>query len=146
MAIHFARGIVGRMRAFGLPTLTAAALLAFAAPASADAMRCGSKLISTGDTRSKVQQMCGEPTDVQTRTILRRPFRNFHGRLIYFDDGLIEIPVEVWTYNFGPYKLMRRVRFIDGMVDDIDTLGYGYHGKPAGRASDDDTTRRDTYR
>ena len=39
---------------------------------------------------------------------------------------MVEVPVEVWTYNFGPYKLMRRVRFVDGLVEEIETLGYGY--------------------
>jgi hypothetical protein len=134
------------MRAFGLPALATVLLLALAAPASADGMRCGSKLIGNGDTRSKVRQMCGAPTDVQTRTILRRPFYDFHGRLIHFGDGLVEIPVEIWTYNFGPYKLMRQVRFVDGAVEDIETLGYGYHATPAGNDADEPASRRDTNR
>lgn len=95
--------------------------------AQADAMRCGNRLVSEGATRTEVRSICGEPTDVQTRTILRRPYYNFRGELVYYGDGLIEIPVETWTYNFGPYKLMRRVRFIDGIVEEIETLGYGYH-------------------
>jgi hypothetical protein len=111
--------------------LLAAALLllsfGLAAPAQADAMRCGNRLVSEGDTRGQVRELCGEPSDVQTRTILRRPYYDFHGRLVYFGDGLIEIPVEIWTYNFGPYKLMRRVRFVDGEIEEIETLGYGYH-------------------
>jgi hypothetical protein len=107
-----------------------AALLA-TATAHADAMRCGSRLVSDGATRSEVRDFCGEPSDVVTRTILRRPFYNLHGRTVYFGDGLIEVPVEVWTYNFGPYKLMRRVRFVDGVVEEIETLGYGYHEKGA---------------
>jgi hypothetical protein len=40
---------------------------------------------------------------------------------------MIEVPVEIWTFNFGPYKLMRRVRFVDGLVEDIETLGYGHY-------------------
>ena len=108
----------------------------FTCPAHADAMRCGSRLVSDGDTRSQVRELCGEPTDVQTRTILRRPYYDFHGRIVYYGDGLIEIPVEIWTYNFGPYKLMRRVRFVDGEVEDIETLGYGYH--------ESETSRRDS--
>jgi hypothetical protein len=135
------------MRVLASCAAAAMFLLAFAAPVSADAMRCGSKLVSNGDTRAKVRQMCGAPTDVQTRTILRRPYYDFHGRLVYFGDGLIEIPVEIWTYNFGPYKLMRRVRFFDGLVEDIDTLGYGYHGKPTDDSSArEDSTPRETYR
>jgi hypothetical protein len=99
-----------------------------ASNAQADAMRCGSRLVSDGATRTEVRQLCGEPSDVVTRTILRRPYYNFHGRLIYFGDGLVEVPVEIWTYNFGPYKLMRRIRFVDGTVEEIETLGYGYRG------------------
>ena len=38
----------------------------------------------------------------------------------------MEVPVELWTYNFGPYKLMRRIRFVDGLVDEIETLSHGY--------------------
>lgn len=103
--------------------------LAAALPASlalADAMRCGNRLVRNGDTRAEVRQLCGEPTDIQTRTILRRPYYDVNGRMVYYGDGMVEIPVEVWTYNFGPYKLMRRVRFVDGLIEDIETLGHGY--------------------
>lgn len=103
--------------------------LFLATTAHADAMRCGSKLVSDGATRTKVRQLCGEPSDIVTRTILRRPYYDLQGRIVYYGDGLIEVPVEVWTYNFGPYKLMRRVRFVDGVVEDIETLGYGYREK-----------------
>ena len=51
------------------------------------------------------------------------------GRPLYFGDGYVEIPVEIWIYNFGPYKLMRQVRFVDGRVDEIETIGYGHHEK-----------------
>ncbi|MFL6575170.1 MAG: DUF2845 domain-containing protein [Povalibacter sp.] len=95
--------------------------------AFADAMRCGSRLVSEGDTVTAVRDLCGEPSDVQSRSILRRPSYFVNGRYYYFGDALVEVPVEVWTYNFGPYKLMRRVRFVDGLVDTIETLGYGYH-------------------
>lgn len=105
-------------------TVVAAAI---AVPAHADGMRCGSRLIRDGDARAEVRAFCGEPADVQTRSILRRPVYNIGGRIGYFGDGLVEIPVETWTYNFGPNKLMRRVRFVDGIVEDVETLGYGYN-------------------
>jgi len=105
----------------------AAAWLTLAtADARADGMRCGSKLIRDGDTRDAVLAKCGEPTDVQRRTILRRPYFDFEGRIVYYGDGLVEVPVEIWTYNLGPYRLMRRIRLVDGLVEDIETLGYGY--------------------
>jgi hypothetical protein len=112
------------------PALLATLLLCWGiTTAHADAMRCGSRLVTFGDTRAAVRSLCGEPTDVQTRSILRRPTYDLRGRVIYFGDGYIEIPVEVWTYNFGPYKLMRQVRFVDGRVDEIETIGYGYREK-----------------
>jgi len=104
-----------------------AMLLLTATHAHADSMRCGSRLVRDGATRTTVLQLCGEPSDVVVRTILRRPYYDFQGRIVYYGDGLIEVPVEIWTYNFGPYKLMRRVRFVDGVVQEIETLGYGYH-------------------
>jgi hypothetical protein len=111
-------------------TIVGFALSVLLAPlAHADAMRCGSKLVREGDPVSQVREFCGEPTDIQTKTILRRPYFDRLGRRIYLGDALEEVPVEIWTYNLGPYKLQRRVRFIDGLVDDIDTLGYGYREK-----------------
>ena len=98
-----------------------------------------------GDPRAKVRQFCGEPADVQTRSILRRPTFNVGGRTYSYGDGYVEVPVEIWTYNFGPYKLMREIRFVDGRVDNIETLGYGYHSTPASTA-DAGNDRRDTYR
>jgi hypothetical protein len=132
------------MRVLVSATLSAL-LLALALPAAADGLRCGSKLMTTGDPRSKVRQFCGEPTDIQTRSILRRPTFNFGGRTLSYGDGYVEIPVEIWTYNFGPYKLMREIRFVDGRIENIETLGYGYHSAPASSA-EDDSARRDTYR
>jgi len=130
-SIHETRAIVNAMR---IPLLIGLAVVgaALTAPAHADGMRCGSRLIRDGDARAEVRAFCGEPVDVQTRTILRRPVYNFQGRLVYSGDGLIEIPVETWTYNFGPNKLMRRVRFIDGIVDEVETLGYGYNDPQRG--------------
>lgn len=102
-------------------------LLASVAAHADDDMRCGNRLISSGDTLDKVLTLCGEPRSREHRTIVRRPSYDLGGRIIYFGDGFVEVPVDVWTFNFGPNRLMRRVRFIDGLVDNIDTLDYGYN-------------------
>jgi hypothetical protein len=98
----------------------------FASNALADSLRCGNRLVTLGDTRAAVLSVCGEPNDVEKRTIVRRAGYALNGSVFYSNEAYVELPVEVWTYNFGPYKLLRRVRFIDGRVDDIETLGYGY--------------------
>ena len=96
-----------------------------AAPARADGLRCGSKLVSRGDTRASVHSKCGEPADITHKTLVRRPSYLLRGHLYYGEEEVVD--VENWTYNFGPSKFMRRVRFVDGIVDDVETLDYGYH-------------------
>jgi hypothetical protein len=93
--------------------------------AHADGLRCGNKLVAIGDTRVSVRNKCGDPVDVTHGTILRRPTYVFNGRLYHGDEVAVEL--ENWIYNFGPNKFMRRVRFVDGIVEDVETLDYGYH-------------------
>ncbi len=103
-------------------------ILGLLASSPAFAFRCGSKLVSEGDTRTEVLAKCGEPADkVTQRSVYRRPMIWAHGRPYYIGDDYMEVPVESWTYNLGPNKLMRRVRFENGLVADIETLGYGYN-------------------
>jgi len=92
--------------------------------AAADAMRCGSRLISDGDPIEKVREYCGEPSVTQRTWIVRQPRFEYGGQDIPFP-GEEEVPVDLWTYDFGPNKLMRRIRFVAGKVDSIETLGYG---------------------
>jgi hypothetical protein len=92
--------------------------------AAADAMRCGSRLISDGDPIEKVREYCGEPSETQRTWIVRQPRFEYGGQDIPFP-GEEEVPVDLWTYDFGPNKLMRRIRFVAGKVDSIETLEYG---------------------
>lgn len=120
--------------------LPAVAGLLLAGPALA--FRCGSKLVREGDPQAKVLKICGQPTSA-TRTTLYRSgiplaretlaMSNGESRLTVTRDELllhersvVEVQVEEWTYNFGPHRLMRVVRFEDGVVAATDHLGYGY--------------------
>jgi hypothetical protein len=103
-------------------------VLGLLAASPAFAFRCGSKIVSEGDTRSEVAAKCGEPDDVvNQRSVFRRPVIWTGGRPYFIGDDFIEIPVESWLYNLGPNKLMQRVRFEAGVVVEIETLGYGYN-------------------
>jgi hypothetical protein len=97
------------------------------APALADGMRCGSKLVVEEDSVEKVRALCGEPTEVTRREILQQPSYLRNGRVYYLRGDAVLVPVELWTYNLGPNKLMRRLKFVDGRLQEIETLGYGYH-------------------
>jgi len=109
--------------------LVAGALLATAAPATRaeDTMRCGNRLVTTGDGKDKVRALCGEPTSVSFAGVQSAP-RNYYGPYdySYFGFGWIEVPVEIWTYNLGPHKLLRKLRFVGDELDYISTDGYGY--------------------
>jgi len=90
-------------------------------------MRCGSKIIDEGLTRSEVAAKCGEPAEVvNLRSVFRRPVIWTNGRPFFVGENYVEVPIEAWVYNFGPNKLMHRVVFEAGYVVEIETLGYGY--------------------
>ena len=104
------------------------------------AMRCGNKLVSDGDPQAKILKYCGEPVAVQVRTIYRSGFprrlsslsdtssaRHFSDEeLLIHRRSVVEVLVEEWTYNFGPRRFMRMVRFENGLVAEVTQLGYGY--------------------
>jgi Protein of unknown function (DUF2845) len=95
-----------------------------------DSMRCGSRLISTGDGKDKVRTLCGEPSDVTFQGVIRRAPRYEYGygisRYEYYGPGVVEMPVEIWTYNQGSSKLLRKLRFVGDELEEITTDGYGY--------------------
>lgn len=108
----------------------------FASGARADVgMRCGTRLITTGDFMERVRQECGAPSHVETweeSRLYRFPPQPFYrdGDTVHrygpADKVLVHVLVEVWTYNHGPHRFMDRVRFENGRVSEIVTDGYGY--------------------
>ena len=109
------------------------ALVAVAMPSvrADDTMRCGSRLVNSGDGKDKVRALCGEPTSVSFVGVQSAPsyyYRNYRGPYdySYIGPAWAEVPVEVWTYNFGTSKLLRKLRFIGDELDEIWTDGYGY--------------------
>ncbi len=100
------------------------ALLACIIPAVAAAtLRCGQSVISEGATSAEVSAKCGAPAQVDHRTQSQFAAVNNRGLVTGTSD---ESPIEVWTYNFGPNRLMQRIWFSDGRVTMIESLGYGF--------------------
>jgi hypothetical protein len=120
---------LARLPAFAAPALTAAAALALglaAGAARADGFACGTRLVTEGMAQYEVERICGEPAEVTRTQILRRPVIWRHGRPWYLSDEPVVVPVETWLYDFGPNRLMRKLRFEDGELKEIETLGHGY--------------------
>ena len=113
-------------------------IMALAFSDAALALRCGNKLVQRGDPMPKVLKICGEPVATQQRSIVRRgiprsrvyrdgELRDYSDEeLLIKDRSYVEVLVEEWTYNFGPRKLMRIIRFENGLVAEVKELGYGY--------------------
>jgi Protein of unknown function (DUF2845) len=95
-------------------------------PAMAQSLRCDGKIISAGATRAQVTARCGEPVQVDPKSVYYRPISAFGNHTNSIEVPVIEVQVEIWTYNFGPDRLMQRIRFEDGVVVRIESLGYGY--------------------
>jgi hypothetical protein len=90
----------------------------------ADSIRCGSRIITRGSSSAELSAFCGDPAQVTKSSSYVGGGRGADG-VAYGTTG--EIVVEIWTYNFGPNQLMERVRIENGIVAQIDSLGYGYN-------------------
>jgi len=101
--------------------LACAALLLLPGAVLADSMRCGNRIVKDEDTMEKVLEVCGEPAKQERTWIQRAPQYELGGQYHSFP-GTEDVPVDLWTYDFGSNKLLQRVRFIDGIVDSIVTL------------------------
>jgi hypothetical protein len=88
---------------------------------TAQSISCAGKIINEGVTKAEVAAACGTPTEVGDRSGALKPAI---GEVTppSSDDG----QVDVWTYNFGPTKLMQRIWFEDGRVKRVESLGYGH--------------------
>jgi Protein of unknown function (DUF2845) len=120
------------------PWFAALALAGVLLAMPAQAMRCGSRLVTEGDHISKVLRYCGDPLGVQQRLVVRsgltRPrYRIGNSSGVIYEREILasersyeEVQIEEWTYNFGPRRFMRLVVFENGFVADIKPLGYGF--------------------
>jgi Protein of unknown function (DUF2845) len=93
--------------------------------AYADGMRCGNALITQGDDLLRVQHECGDPTYATQYTVYAsQPL--YDGFLRVYSDITVPVQVEEWTYNLGPTRFMRKLRFENGQLITIQSLSYGY--------------------
>lgn len=117
--------------------LTNSLLLAgaiFLASDPAHALRCGNRLVKEGMYDSEVKAICGQPVSERSLGyVLRSDIERPHGLTItrYYGFGGYrrEVLLTELLFNFGPRKLMRRMRFEGGVLVSIETAGYGYRDK-----------------
>lgn len=95
-------------------TIIAAAALAALLPLSANALRCGTKLVQKGDLALQVREKCGDPASEETiGYTLRGVAPGFRGER--------EFKIEQWVYgpDQGYYHILI---FEAGRLRDIDKV------------------------
>lgn len=99
----------------------AAAILLLCMPLSAWSLglRCANRVVSAGMIAAQVRGACGAP--FWTEDYASVEVLGAGGPL----EEQREIDWEVWYYNFGPSNLMQRLRFRNGYLQDVESLGYG---------------------
>jgi hypothetical protein len=84
-----------------------------AAAARADSLRCGSKLVTSGDTLYDVKVRCGEPAFAMRRTEVRSVSGWGPGASA---TRSVEVVIDEWTYDFGPQKFVQHLIFEQGLL------------------------------
>jgi hypothetical protein len=97
--------------------------------AEAQNFQCGNKLVDRGETAAAVAAKCGDPTRIDKSTLVRSSSIWVSGQSSQAgatNSIQVEIAVEMWLYNLGPDRLMEQLRFEDGRLVKIESLGFGY--------------------
>jgi hypothetical protein len=107
------------------------------------ALRCGHYLVHPGDYKADVYDKCGEPDYYDSH--YERRGGSTHGNINQFDfDGRhqfprsgfnygqsnyqeVEVLVEELTYDFGSAKFRQLLRFENGRVTNMISIGKGRH-------------------
>lgn len=97
------------------------------------ALRCGHRIVKDGMNEIEVRAICGEPISVRHVGFVLRAYqysRRSHSATVEtYYPGLgfhQQLAVTELVYNFGPRKLMRKLRFEGDRLKSIETAGYGY--------------------
>lgn len=110
------------------------ACCAFASPASAIDMRCGTKLMRHGDSIYEVEKACGQP-DLKSQRVELRTER--HQSRVSCGEGedegacnrvrsrTVEVVIDEWTYDRGSTKFVRFLIFEQGKLVRVEK---GRHG------------------
>ena len=113
------------MKKNNMMIIFAALLFLFLSAASSWAFRCGSGLVSEGDSKTKVQVTCGKPTSKETSCENRREYTTTTQSGKIRKHKKCGKKLEVWYYNCGDNDFIYKLTFENGILRDEDTEGRG---------------------
>ena len=87
--------------------------------ASADSLRCGGYLVNTGDSQSRVLDICGEPQSARQDGFIEQAALCNDKRCIYYTETRRIIPVYKWEYNLGHGRFLKILTFYGDTLVDI---------------------------
>jgi len=85
---------------------------------NAGSMRCGNKIIVTGDDSAEVLVKCGKPLVIENVAIEEKKDTKITEEN---SEKKIETKVEKWTYNLGKGTLLKILTFRNGILDSIES-------------------------
>ncbi len=111
-------------------TLTAGA----ASAADAGSMRCGTRLVSVGDTQYEVRATCGPPDASQQRTETRTVRHQVRvpcadgrkGWCTAMVERAVEVAIEEWVYDFGTRRFLQHLTFEQGRLVRVESGERGH--------------------
>jgi hypothetical protein len=96
-----------------------------------EGLSCKNRIVNIGDGQYRVRSLCGPPDDIQQRIEqrpVRRPIRVPCGArwcTTYIED-IADVPIEEWTYDFGPQRFLQYLTFETGRLIRVRTGEYGH--------------------
>lgn len=88
------------------------------APDRRDVDRCRSGLFDVGEPRVTIENLCGNPSDEESRT-------DHRGRTAFGRSERVDVRVQGWTYDLGPRYFKQKFWFENGRLLRIETGDRG---------------------
>ncbi len=88
--------------------------------AETEVFKCGNELVSVGDSKLKVAQMCGDPDSKEQVGTSIQPAQNLEV------PEVDKLKMEQWQYNRGYGDYVYILTFEAGVLKRIDTGGRGF--------------------
>jgi hypothetical protein len=104
--------------------------LLFASAVNSWAFRCGSGLVTSGDSKTQVLVTCGKPTTKESSCENRQEYTTTDRSGRIKKNKKCGAKVEVWRYNCGENDFIYKLTFENGKLKKEDTEGRG-KGKSA---------------
>lgn len=95
-------------------------LFGFASISHGESFRCGSRIVSKGDSKIEVLSKCGPPDDSEIVSYDTTGFISRGGSI-----DMSTKKVEKLYYNCGDGRFIRVLSFIDGRLVAVENGGYG---------------------